>query len=167
MIASTPPKFYLASAYHLPCCPAAGADVAKKAEAKISAITGWEPTAHWHTDFRHGETWYARVAAETDLADIRRADVVIFAPTTRTSRGTHVELGFALALGKKVYGWRPRGIEGTAFDTQFEPVPGSIADALEDALSNHRFADREREQDERACAERGIDPRTGAPVSGS
>lgn len=167
MSASNPQKFYLASAYHLPCCRAAGADVAKKAEAKIAGITGWEPTAHWHTDFRHGETWYAEVAAETDLADIRRSDIVIFAPTTATSRGTHVELGFALALGKKVYGWRPRGIEGTAFDTQFETVPDSIADALEDALANHLVEDRERAEDDAACAQRGIDPRTGSPVSGS
>ncbi len=159
-----PVRFYLASAYHLPCCRNAGADVAKKAEARIAAITGWEPTAHWHTDFRHGETWYAEIAASTDLADIRRADVLIFAPLTGTSRGTHVELGYALALGKRVIGWRPGKIEGTAFDTQVEPVPGGISDILCDTLENHLIEDREREDDEAACAKQGIDPATGAPV---
>ncbi|HEV2316233.1 MAG TPA: nucleoside 2-deoxyribosyltransferase [Thermoplasmata archaeon] len=157
-------RFYLASAYHLPCCRNAGADLAKKIETEIALATGWEPTAHWHTDFRHGETWYAGQAAATDLEDIRRADILIFAPLTETSRGTHVELGFALALGKRVLGWRPEHIEGTAFDTQTERVPGAIERILVRALENHRVEDVERAADEAECERRGLDSATGRPL---
>lgn len=120
-------RFYFASAYHLPGRPNGGSDPAAAVIRDIEQATGWECTSHWPADFRHGETWYARVAAETDLADIRAADVLIFAPTTPTSRGTHVELGYALAFGKRILGWRPPGVEGTAFDTLVEPLPEEIA----------------------------------------
>lgn len=124
-------RFYLASAYHLPRRPNAGADLAANIIRAIVDEIGWVSTAHWPFDFRHGETWYAKVAAETDLADIDSASVVLFVPTTATSRGTHVELGYALAREKIVYGWRPDGIEGTAFDTQTQPLPTPIRRIIE------------------------------------
>lgn len=128
-------RFYFASAYHLPHKENGGADLAARVIREIEEATGWQCTSHWPFDFRHGETWYADVAAQTDLADIRASDILIFAPTTGTSRGTHVELGYALALGKSVIGWRPAGIDGTAFDTQVTPVPEVIAKILERALA--------------------------------
>lgn len=122
--------FYWASAYNLPGRPAAGADFAVKAIALVEELTGDKCTAHWPTDQRHGEKWYAKQAAVVDLADVARADYLIFAPLTGTSRGTHVELGYAMALGKPVYGWRPDGIEGTAFDALVTPLKWNVADAI-------------------------------------
>lgn len=159
-----PTKFYFASAYHLPGIDKGGADVAATVIKQIEAATGWKCTSHWPFDFRHGEAWFAKKAAETDLQDIRDADILIFAPTTGTSRGTHVELGFALALGKKVYGWRPKGIEGTAFDTQCEPLPWHLADLIATTLANAQEAADERERDAEACAKLGIDQETGRPL---
>lgn len=127
-------KFYFASAYHLPHHDNGGAAFAERVIPLIEAATGDRCTSKWPFDFRHGQTWFARQAAETDLEGIREADYVIFAPTTRTARGTHVELGYALALGKPVYGWRPDGIEGTAFDSFVPPVDARVRAVLEAAF---------------------------------
>lgn len=127
--------FYFASAYNFPGKPGEGAAVAGRIIKAICEATGWECTSHWPFDWKHGETFYAKQAAETDLADIRAADMLIFAPTTTTSRGTHVELGYALALGKQIYGWRPAGIEGTAFDSQVTALPPEIAQFIERELA--------------------------------
>lgn len=127
--------FYFASAYHLPGKSGGGAALVAKLIGKIEKATGWKCTSHWPFDWKHGETWFAQKAAETDLKDIRSSDILIFAPTTGTSRGTHVELGYALALGKPIYGWRPKGIEGTAFDSQVLPIPRVIAEIIEGELN--------------------------------
>lgn len=131
--------FYYASSYHLPGVVGGGALVAERAIPRIEAATGWKCTSKWPFDFRHGEPWYAKQAAETDFQSVKDADAVLFLPLTKTSRGTHVELGMAIALGKTRYGWRFEPTDdGTAFDAFCERLPHNICQIVEEEVARVR-----------------------------
>tara|TARA_Y100000034_G_scaffold136791_1_gene215803 strand:- start:1470 stop:1868 length:399 start_codon:yes stop_codon:yes gene_type:complete len=69
---------------------------------------GHEQTYDWtaHGSMQHSPDKWADTAA-AELAGVAAADVVVV--VTPGGRGTHVELGAALALGKKVLIWIPFG----------------------------------------------------------
>jgi nucleoside 2-deoxyribosyltransferase len=105
-------KFYLGMNYN-----GGGIEIAKKLAPRLESLTGHQCTSRWHHSEAHEHREFRLTIATTDLADIARADYVILAPLTETSRGCHVELGLALGLDKPVYLYRPDGINGTGFDS--------------------------------------------------
>lgn len=63
---------------------------------------GIEVTSRWIRDNFKGIGVIA--AAKMDLEDVERADTLIcFADKTHRGGGRHIELGYALALGKKLF----------------------------------------------------------------
>jgi len=104
-------KFYLAMNYS-----DGGIEIAKKLAPELEKLTGDQCTSRWHHSEAHEPPEFRKTVACTDVADIARADYVIIAPLTKTSRGSHVEMGLALGLDKPVYLYRPDGIKGTGFD---------------------------------------------------
>lgn len=135
-------RFYYASSYHLPGIVGGGAEVARLAIPWLEDFYGAKCTSKWPFDFAHGEPWYAKQAAETDVQSVKDADFVLFLPLTKTSRGTHVEMGMAIALGKPVYGQRfAEGDDGTAFDALGEGLPpraeAIVLEALAEVRRNH------------------------------
>jgi nucleoside 2-deoxyribosyltransferase len=76
-------------------------DRASQAEALLEALKaeGWERTFDWVGQGNIGPDRYADTAT-AELQGVREADVVIV--LLPGGRGTHVEIGAALALGKPV-----------------------------------------------------------------
>lgn len=73
--------------------------------AEVLKSLGWKHTYDWtvHGSVQgEGEARLTEVA-EYELNGVRKADIVIV--LLPGGRGTHVELGAALALGKRVYIW--------------------------------------------------------------
>ncbi len=66
---------------------------------------GWTHTYDWtqHGSVKTVSTEILKDVAEKEFNGVADADVVIV--LTPQGRGTHVELGIALALGKKVFIW--------------------------------------------------------------
>jgi nucleoside 2-deoxyribosyltransferase len=66
---------------------------------------GWTHTYDWtkHGSVKTVSTELLKEVAEKEFQGVVDADVVIV--LTPQGRGTHVELGIALALGKKVFIW--------------------------------------------------------------
>jgi nucleoside 2-deoxyribosyltransferase len=85
------PKFYLATRI----------DRAAQAEKLLEALKsrGWERTFTWIGEDIAGADKYPELAV-AELAGVREADVLIV--LLPGGRGTHVEIGAALALGKQV-----------------------------------------------------------------
>jgi nucleoside 2-deoxyribosyltransferase len=85
------PKFYLATRI----------DRAAQAETLLEALKsrGWERTFTWTGEDNAGAEEYPELAV-AELAGVREADVLIV--LLPGGRGTHVEIGAALALGKPV-----------------------------------------------------------------
>lgn len=105
-------RFYLGMNYN-----GGGIQIAKQLAPELERLTGHQCTSRWIWSEAHESKDFRLTIATTDLADIARADYVILAPLTETSRGCHVELGLALGLDKPVYLYRPDGIDGTGFDS--------------------------------------------------
>ena len=93
-----------------------GIQIAKKLAPELEKLTSDRCTSRWHHSEAHKHIMFRKTIVCTDVADIARADYVIIAPLTKTSRGSHVEMGLALGLDKPVYLYRPDGIDGTGFD---------------------------------------------------
>jgi nucleoside 2-deoxyribosyltransferase len=85
------PKFYLATRK----------DRAAQAEKIVEALKshGWERTFTWTGDDKAGTEAYSELA-EAELSGVCKADVLIV--LLPGGYGTHVEIGAALALGKRV-----------------------------------------------------------------
>ncbi|MBZ9688516.1 nucleoside 2-deoxyribosyltransferase [Clostridium estertheticum] len=66
---------------------------------------GWTHTYDWtqHGSVKSISTELLKEVAEKEFQGVKEADVVIV--LTPQGRGTHVELGMALALDKKVFIW--------------------------------------------------------------
>jgi nucleoside 2-deoxyribosyltransferase len=105
-------KFYLAMNYSN-----GGIQTAKKLAPELEKLTGDQCTSRWHHSEAHEHHEFRKTIACTDVSDVARADYVIVAPLTETSRGSHVEMGLALGLDKPVYLYRPEGMSGTGFDS--------------------------------------------------
>src|SRR5437870_7533236 len=105
-------KFYLGMN-----CNGGGIKVAKLLAPELEKLTGDQCTSRWMHSEAHEKREFRLTIASTDLSDISRADYVILAPLTETSRGCHVEMGLAIGLDKPVYLYRPDGIDGTGFDS--------------------------------------------------
>lgn len=91
-------KFYIASKLE-------NAATVSYLAAVLKEKFGWEHTYDWtvHGSVQgEGEARLTEVA-EYELNGVRKADIVIV--LLPGGRGTHVELGAALALGKRVYIW--------------------------------------------------------------
>lgn len=104
-------KFYLGMNYN-----GGGIEIARQLAPMLELMTGDKCVSRWfHSEaHKHGE--FRRTIACSDVADIAQSDYVVLAPLSRTSRGTHVEMGLALGLDKPVYLYRPDGIDGVGFD---------------------------------------------------
>jgi len=76
-------------------------DHSAEAEPLVEAlrVNGWERTFAWSGEDSKGAEGYAKTAVE-ELEGVRAADVLIV--LFPAGRGTHVEIGVALALGKPV-----------------------------------------------------------------
>ena len=101
-----------------------GIQTAKKLAPKLEQLTGDQCTSRWIYSEAHEHHEFRKTIACTDVSDVARADYVIIAPLTPTSRGSHVEMGLALGLDKPVYLYRPpeskdstQSVGGTGFDT--------------------------------------------------
>jgi nucleoside 2-deoxyribosyltransferase len=129
-----PRTFYLASSFHLPSAQNGGQTLARALVLALEKVTGDRCTSRWIFVAYHSEGWFAKQAAVADMIDLARADYVIVVPQTKTSRGTHVEMGLALALDKPTYLWRPPGIEGVAFDQLCLELPEEWRATIEDVF---------------------------------
>ena len=105
-------RFYLGMNYN-----EGGIETAKKLIPTLEALTGHQCTSRWVWSEAHESHEFRLTIGCTDLSDIARADYVVLAPLTTTSRGCHVELGLGIGLDKPVYLYRPDGIDGTGFDS--------------------------------------------------
>src|SRR5215471_18067866 len=76
-------------------------DRVPQAEELVTALKahGWERTFEWSSHEGEGTEDYAEIAV-AELEGVRAADVLIV--LFPAGRGTHVEIGIALALGKPV-----------------------------------------------------------------
>lgn len=118
-------RFYLGMNYNLPGRPGAGAALARDLIRGLEAITRCRCTSSWPFEEPHSWPGFGRSAAVQDLVDLSLADFMIAVPLTGTSRGTHVEIGAALALGKPVYLYATDGRDPTGFDSLcYELPPG-------------------------------------------
>lgn len=128
-------SFYLACAINLPGKPLEGVRLAARIATTLETLTGARCNSRWifnalhHTLEGAGNT--PRTLALTDALDVQRSDFVVAAPLTGTSRGVHVELGMAYALGIPVYLYSPAGRDPTAFDSLAHPCPEPWAAAIE------------------------------------
>jgi len=73
--------------------------------ASVLRFWGWQHTYDWTTcgSVRHGEEAWLTEIAEKEIQGVRDADILIV--LLPGHRGTHVELGAALALAKTVFIW--------------------------------------------------------------
>ena len=71
--------------------------------ASLLKASGWTHTGDWTSfDLSAGESPDGlRIIGEREFEGVKAADVVII--ITPQGRGTHIELGMAIALGKRVY----------------------------------------------------------------
>lgn len=109
-------KFYLGMNYN-----GGGIQVAKKLIPRLEELTGDQCTSRWVWSEAHERRDFRLTIASTDLADIARADYVVLAPLTETSRGCHVEMGLAIGLDKPTYLYRPTRMDGVGFDVLCKP----------------------------------------------
>lgn len=129
------PRFvYVGCAINLPGKPQGAIQVAQRIAAEVQLATGCKVTSHWMHDPMHYARGYGQAAALADLVDIANSDYVVVVPLTKTSRGCHVEYGFAYGLGKPVHIVAPVDRDPTAFDYLALPAPQEIVDAVQRAL---------------------------------
>lgn len=97
-------KMYLASAWER-------ADEMDR-YARLLRELGHEITSTWHTELgRHfvsrpmtkDQQTYNATVAQLDLADLMRADAIVYFPTRVYGAGHHTEFGFALGKGMKMF----------------------------------------------------------------
>lgn len=124
-------KFYLGMNFN----GLGGCDFAKELAREIEKLTGDKCISRWHHSEAHESQEFKLTIAITDIIDITQSDYVLLAPLTKTARGTHVEMGLALALDKPVYLYRPKGIDGTGFDSVCKNWKQSWIEALERLLN--------------------------------
>lgn len=87
-------KFYISSRLN-------NIDMVRRVADRLSE-GGWTQTCDWtRFDPPEGGPGGLRTIGERELEGVRAADVLVV--LTPQGRGTHVELGMAIALGKKVY----------------------------------------------------------------
>jgi nucleoside 2-deoxyribosyltransferase len=86
-----PKRFYLATRK----------DRAKEADEISETLKkhGWERTLTWKSEENRDAEDHSRIAVD-EMDAIRKADVLIV--SFPAGRGTHVEIGIALALGKRI-----------------------------------------------------------------
>lgn len=133
--------FYLACSINIPGEPLRGVVIARKIAAAIERTMGWRCTSRWFDSRYHYNAELGALpaqAAAVDMADIARADCVVAAPLTPTSRGCHVEIGIALGLDRSVYLYRVKGRDPTAFDYLCAEPPASVRTAIESCLPRRR-----------------------------
>lgn len=130
--------FYLGTNINAPGKPLHGVSTAERMAKALEAATGARCTSRWIWAVHHhrleGAGNMGTILAATDLIDVARADFVVIAPLTGTSRGAHVELGFALALDKPTFLYSPPDRDPTAFDSLGVPLPEPWRKALEAAI---------------------------------
>ena len=127
-------KFYLGMNYN-----GGGIELAKKLAPQLEILTGDQCTSRWHHSEAHEHKEFRKTISYTDIADVARADYVIIAALTGTSRGAHFEMGLAVGLDKPVYLYRPEGIDGTAFDECTLPWKTEWIVAIEKLLIEARW----------------------------
>ena len=110
-----------------------GAIVAVRVMRALEKATGAVCTARWPWSEHEN-------IGLTCLFDIARADFVILAPLNDTARGTHVEMGAALALDKPTYLYPSSHRDPTHFDRLCLPLPETWRQAIEIALALVDFA---------------------------
>lgn len=125
-----PRKFYPGMNYN-----GGGIQIAKRLIPKLEEATGCQCTSRWVWSEAHEHKDFRLTIAATDLSDIARADFLIVAPLTGTSRGVHVEIGLGIALDKPVFLYRPKEFDGTGFDSLCLPWRKDWVDALERILA--------------------------------
>lgn len=128
-------RFYLGMNYN-----GGGIQVAKKLIPELEKLTGHQCTSRWVWSEAHESKDFRLTIGCTDLSDIARADYVILAPLTETSRGAHVEMGLAIGLDKPVYLYRPDHIDGTGFDSLCLKWKTEWIVALEKLLIEAKYA---------------------------
>ena len=109
-------SFYLATSFDLPDEPEGGLRRGRLIAAALTELLDARCTSRWLHSYVHLLHGFGRTAALTDVVDVAQADVLVAVPQSPTSRGTHVEIGMALALDKPVFLYRVRGRDPTAFD---------------------------------------------------
>lgn len=126
-------KFYMAASFNLPNNPNGGAILARTVARKIEELSKAHCVSRWfyHLYLENSSFYTAAVA---DIIDISSADFVVVLPLTKTSRGTHVELGIALALAKPVYLYSPPDRSPTSFDMLCQTMPKEWRDAIDAIL---------------------------------
>ncbi|HEV2120602.1 MAG TPA: hypothetical protein VGS11_10950 [Candidatus Bathyarchaeia archaeon] len=127
-------RFYLGMNFN-----GGGIEIAKKLIPMLEELTGDQCTSRWVWSEAHKSQEFRLTIAITDLVDISRADYVLLAPLTETSRGAHVEQGFAFGQDKPVYLYRPKEINGTGFDSLCKPWKDEWIQALEEILGESKY----------------------------
>jgi len=123
-------KMYLASAWER-------ADEMDK-YARLLRKVGQEVTSKWHSDVGNhfvkqprtkDQEKYNATVAQQDLADLMRADAIVYFPTRVYGVGHHTEFGFAIARGMSlfcvgepvgVFPWHPRVVRFKTWEVFLE-----------------------------------------------
>ncbi len=127
--------FYFGMNFNFPGFPNCGARLARKIMRALETETGDRCTSRWPWHVHHEKSGMGLPAAVADIVDISRADYVILAPMTDTARGTHVEMGFALALDIPVYLYSKKDRKPTAFDSLCLPATEQMAYSIDSVMS--------------------------------
>ncbi len=101
---------------------------------------GWEHTYNWAKNIRGDETFEDLIKySKLEQEGIIDADIVII--LLPAGRGTHVELGMALALNKRIYLYSSRKEEFSIQNTvnfyelpQIKKITGNIDDAIKQII---------------------------------
>ena len=74
-----------------------------KSLSNLLKLSGWEHTYDWtvHGSIKETDTPTLKAVGQKEFDGVKNADIVIV--LTPQGRGTHVELGMAIALGKTIY----------------------------------------------------------------
>jgi hypothetical protein len=112
-----------------------GIERARRVRDAIERVTGDTCTSRWIDHPFQNRDEFLLTVAVTDICDVAAADYVVVLPLTVTCRGTHVEMGLALAWGKPTYLYIPRGRDPMAFDKLCLKPPMLMQEAIERALA--------------------------------
>lgn len=128
--------FYLASSINTPDNPRGGGSLAtaQRLAYFIEGVTGDRCIARWPFHKLQNQDHFLPLMAVVNLEDIAQADYVVVVPLTSSSRGCHVELGMALAMGKPTYLYRPPGQDEVAFDQLCMKPPADMLKAIKEVL---------------------------------
>ena len=108
---------------------------ARRVRDALELLTGDSCTSRWIDHPFQNQDAYLKTVAVTDICDVAMADYVIVLPLTTTCRGTHVEMGLALAWGKPTYLYVPSGRDPMAFDELCLKLPEPWRFVIEEALA--------------------------------